>query len=184
MNADVDIPFPFFGRRLRQARRAMGMKQLALAHSLNVDQATVSRWESERQTPEPEFQRRAFEVLAASKTDDAALRRLVEKSSDCVHLVEEASHICLAYSRSRAKDWRTSQRNLLGVSLWQFATDEIRQAEAELVDSDWWSVHMPKPKSFCTSESVHDKIRISAGGIRWERLYLADGTPVRLVSGT
>ena len=71
---------------------------------------------------------------------------------------------------------------LVGVSLWQFATDEIRRAEADLADSDWWSVQMPAPRIFQTSER-RDAIRISAGGIMWERLYLSDGTPVRLVTG-
>jgi len=150
---------------------------------LGVDQATISRWENASQTPDAKLQLRALDALSTSRTDDAALRRLVETSADCVHLVEEATHICLAYSRSRARDWCASRRDLLGVSLWQFATDEIRQAEADLGKTDWWSVHMPAPKSFLTSESVHEQIRISAGGIRWERLYLAAGTPVRLVSG-
>jgi hypothetical protein len=41
---------------------------------------------------------------------------------------------------------------------------------------------MPAPRIFQTSER-RDAIRISAGGIMWERLYLSDGTPVRLVTG-
>lgn len=125
----------------------------------------------------------ALDALAASRTDDATLRRLVEHSTDCVHLVDEATHVCLAYSLKRAKDWRNSQRALLGVSLWQFATDEIRKAEAELAESDWWSSQMPAPRCFITSEKIFDEIVISAGTIRWERLYLSDGTPVRLVTG-
>jgi hypothetical protein len=99
-----------------------------------------------------------------------------------VHLVEEISHICLAYSQTRAKDWQTSQKAMIGVSLWQFATDEIRAAEAGLADTDWWSAQIPTPKLFHTSEAKHDAITISAGGILWERIYLADGTPARLVS--
>jgi len=176
-------PFPFFAQRLRRLRRLMGLKQLVLAQDLGVDQATISRWEAGVQTPSPEIQQKALEVLSATKGDDAALRRLVEGAANCVHLVEEATHTCLAYSRGRAQDWRTSQRALLGVSLWQYATEEIRRAEAELADSDWWSVQAPTPKSFCTSAQQHDKISISAGGILWERLYLTDGTPVRLVTG-
>ena len=77
-----------------------------------------------------------------------------------------------------------SQNDLVGVSLWQFATDEIRQAENELRNSDWWDAHVPSPKIFQTSKAVHEKIIIRAGPIMWERLYLSDGTPVRLVSGT
>jgi hypothetical protein len=125
----------------------------------------------------------ALNSLAASRTDDAALCRLVENAGNCVHLVEEASHVCLAYLRNRAGDWRASQRALLGVSLWKFATDEIRQAESELADNNWWSAQLPSPKSFRTSMRVHEEITIRAGGILWERIYLSDGTPVRLVTG-
>ena len=56
--------------------------------------------------------------------------------------------------------------------------------KAELEAEGWWDVHTPAPKAFQTSEAIHDRIRISAGEITWERLYLSDDTPVRLVSGT
>lgn len=182
MNITVP-PFPSFAQRLRSLRRTKGLKQLVLAQELCVDQTTVSRWEAGHQTPSPEVQQMALELLADSITDDTALRRLVENANNYVHLVEEATHVCLAYSHNRAGDWCTSQRALLGVSLWQFATDEIRQAEAELANSNWWSVRNPTPKSFRTSGRVHEEITISAGGILWERLYLSDGTPARLVTG-
>lgn len=180
---DTVPPFPFFAQRLRRLRRTTGVKQSALAQELRVDQTTVSRWEAGHQTPSAGMQQKAPEALAVSRTDDAALRRLVENAGNYVHLVEETTHVCLACSHKRAGDWRTSQRALPGVSLWQFATDEIRQAEAEPGDSNWWSVRIPTPKSFRTSRRVHDEITISAGGILWERLYLSDGTPVRLVTG-
>ncbi|MES0861076.1 helix-turn-helix transcriptional regulator [Ruegeria sp. SCPT10] len=176
--------YPGFGKRLKRLRQSIGFKQSHLAELLQVDQATISRWERGGQTPPPDMQQGVFAVLGPARVDDSALRRLVETSSDCLHLVEEASHRCLAYSASRAKDWKTSQNALLGVSLWQFATDEIQQAEAELDQEGWWEAHTPTPKSFLTSEAVHDRIRISAGEIIWERLYLSDGTPVRLVSGS
>lgn len=176
--------FPAFGKRLNRLRRSIGLKQSALADLLQVDQATVSRWERGTQTPTPTTQQAVFLALGPARTDDSALKRLVLNSTDCLHLVDEVSHTCLAYSPSRARDWKTSQRALLGVSLWQFATDEIRGAEAELTAEGWWDMHTPHPKAFLTSEAVHDRIRISAGEIVWERLYLSDGTPVRLVSGS
>lgn len=180
---DISPPFPSFAQRLRCLRRTKGTKQFTLAQELSVAQTTVSRWEAGHQTPSLEVQRTALETLTDTRADDTALRSLVENARNYVHLVEEATHVCLAYSRKRAEDWRTSQQALLGVSLWQFATDEIRQAEAELAESNWWSERVPTPKSFRTSRRVHDEITISAGGIRWERLYLSDGTPVRLVTG-
>lgn len=177
-------PFPSFGQRIRHLRRAHGLKQLVIAQGTGVDQATVSRWESGLQVPQIEIQHAVFNLLAHYRTDDRTLLRLIENSNEPVHLVDDISHICLAYSNQRAKDWQTSQTAMVGVSLWQFATDEIRAAEAELADTDWWSARIPTPKVFRTSEAKHDAIIISAGAILWERLYLADGTPVRLVSAT
>ncbi|MEM7303441.1 MAG: helix-turn-helix transcriptional regulator [Pseudomonadota bacterium] len=174
--------FPTFGKRLRRLRRCSGLKQSAFAELQKVDQATVSRWESGVQCPDSKTQQAAFNLLAATGANDSALKRLVEQAGHCVHLVDEASHTCLAYSRHRAMDWETGGSELLGTSLWQFATDEIRQAESELASHGWWDLHMPEPKSFVTSELVHDEIRISAGPILWERIYLSDGTPARLVS--
>ncbi len=176
--------YPGFGKRLKRLRRSVGYKQAYLAELLEVDQATISRWERGGQTPPPDTQQAVFSALGPKRSDDSALRRLAMNSSDCLHLVEEASHKCLAYSASRARDWKTSQNALLGVSLWQFATEEIQKAEAELEAEGWWDMHTPVPKAFQTSEAIHDRIRISAGEIFWERLYLSDGSPVRLVSGT
>ncbi len=178
------LGYPGFGKRLKRLRRSTGYKQSHLAELLQVDQATISRWERGGQTPPPDTQQAVFAALGPAHSDDSALRRLVLTSSDCLHLVEETSHKCLAYSASRARDWKTSQNALLGVSLWQFATEEIQSAEAELDAEGWWDMHTPAPKAFLTSEAVHERIRISAGTIIWQRLYLSDGTPVRLVSGT
>lgn len=180
---ELHHPLPDFRRRLRLLRRAAGVKQFALADMLGVNQTTVSRWEAGVQTPPPHLQRKALTVLTGPRVADTALRRLVENSSDCVHLVDEATHNCLAYSRRRAEDWQSSQHELLGVSLWKFATEEIQRAEKELEHSDWWSVQLPAPRFFKTSGKVYDEIVISPGGILWERLYLSDGTPVRLCTG-
>lgn len=176
-------PFPSFAKRLLRLRRAMGVKQLSLAHEMGVDQTTVSRWEAGRQTPSIGMQQKALAILSSVGSDDTGLRRLVENAGNYVHLVDDATHVCLAYSPLRARSWKTSQKALIGVSLWQFATDEIRQAEADLEKGDWWAAQMPTPQSFQTSRRVHEEITISAGGILWERLYLSDGTPVRLVTG-
>ena len=174
---------PSFGKRLKRLRLVAGMKQSALSELLNINQTTVSRWEAGVQVPDFETQQASLGVLSSSRTDDSALKRLVQQSTGCVHLVEESSHVCLAYSQSRSKDWNTTNRALLGVSLWQFASDEIREAESQLDALGWWDTHNPAPKAFETSEMVFDEIRISAGGILWERLYLSDGTSARLVSG-
>lgn len=176
-------PLPDFGRRLKRLRRALGMKQAVLAGMAGVDQTTVSRWEAGRILPTEPVQRQVLRMVGSSGAGDAALRRLVEGSADCLHLVEDASHVCLAYSGGRAREWQVSQRQMLGQSLWRFATDEIREAEAGLDPAGWWDSALPEPRRFMTSGAHHDEIRIHEGLIVWERMYLADGTPVRLVSG-
>ncbi|MEN0041550.1 MAG: helix-turn-helix transcriptional regulator [Pseudomonadota bacterium] len=174
---------PFFGARLKRVRTAVRLKQNGLASLLGIDQTTVSRWESGHHAPSSEIQAQVFETLLPYRSDDSAIRRLVETSADCIHLVDEATHACLAYSASRAQDWGVSQSEMRGVSLWQFATEDIQNAEAELQESDWWSCVSPAPKVFTTSPANDGPIRISAGPIVWERLYLSDGTPARLVTG-
>ncbi len=171
---------PAFGRRLRRMRRAVGIKQSVLSHALGVDQSSVSRWEAGHQTPDERIQQYAFELLAKSRTDDFALRRLVETSTASLHLVEDASHECLAYSKRRAIEWGIAERSLNGTRLWRFATEEIRSAETELGSVGWWSTHLPDARCFRTSARTYDEISVLAGHIRWERMYLNDGTPVRL----
>ncbi|MBO6676200.1 MAG: helix-turn-helix transcriptional regulator [Rhizobiales bacterium] len=160
----------------------MGLKQEALATALDVSQTSISRWESGAHVPETQIQHDALACLASARTNDAALKRLVESASLCVHLVDEASHVCLAYSKRRAKDWNSTDRGLLGMSLWRFATEEIRLAESQLEDHGWWNDVVPMPKTVMTSEAVFPEIKISEGGMLWERIYLADGTPARLVT--
>lgn len=172
---------PGFGLRLRQMRLALGQKQSALADVLEINQSTLSRWESGFQIPDREMQRRVFELLGSRQLDDQALRRLVETSSSSIHLIEETTHRCLAFSKKRATDWGNGDHDaLIGTSLWRFATTEIQSAEKSLSDRDWWSSRVPHPVSFQTSAKVHEEIVISVGQITWERMYLSDGTPVRL----
>ncbi|MEM8728298.1 MAG: helix-turn-helix transcriptional regulator [Pseudomonadota bacterium] len=177
-------PLPAFGRRLRQLRRARGIKQLALAQMAGVDQTTVSRWEAGKIRPGLQTQRTVIQALAAQRSEDRALKRLVEDARSSVHLVEEATHVCLAYSRKRAEGWQVSPRAMLGISLWPFATDEIRAAEATLAETGWFDDYVPEPRHFLTSAGADGDIRIDAGQVTWERVYLSDGTPARLVSGS
>lgn len=182
MTPPSDTALPSFGPRLKRLRKAASVKQSALADLLGVDQATVSRWENGAQRPAPAMQQHVLAAVAAGGRDDQALKRLVERSWESVHLIDDVSHVCLAYSTKRAQAWGTSPRSYLGETLWPFATDEIRVAEAALADSDWWSAQLPDARIFQTSASLDQEMVISAGWIRWERLYLGDGTPVRLVT--
>lgn len=176
----TDSAFPAFGTRLKRLRRARCVKQFALADMLNVKQSTVSRWEAGLQVPNERLQRKALQLLFDNSSDDPALRRLVETSQSATHLIDDASHICLAFSPSRGKEWRCDPSALQGRQLWEYASDEIRMAEARMVDNGWWDDQLPAPVVLTTSAKSHPEMAIKAGELIYERLYLADGTPVRL----
>lgn len=177
---EVDRTLPAFGTRLKRLRRARSVKQFALADILSVEQSTVSRWEAGTHIPDEGLQHKALQALLQTSSDDSALRRLVETSQTATHLIDDASHICLAFSPSRGKEWRYDPAVLQGRQLWGYASDEIRAAETAMADNGWWDQHLPSPVVLTTSAKSHPEMAIKAGELIYERLYLADGTPVRL----
>ena len=171
---------PAFHLRLRRLRRARGLKQAYVAALLGVDQSTVSRWESGALVPEPEVIERALCALSAAPSDDYALRRLVCASSEPCHLVTDTDHRLLAGSPPRERDWGRPAGDLMGTSLWRFATPEIVAAEERLVELNWWDLAAPPPVVLRTSEGCTDGLHILAGDMVWERVWLANGEPARL----
>lgn len=171
---------PAFGARLQALRRAQRVKQAALAEMLDVEQSTISRWETGIQSPTPEIQLEAFSILTSQSSNDSALRRLVEHSNDATHLIDDASHVCLAFSPRRGAEWRRDPTALIGRPLWGFATKEIQLAEAFMANTGWWDTHFPEPVILRTSASADPQMAIKEGTLIYERLYLADGSPVRL----
>jgi transcriptional regulator with XRE-family HTH domain len=171
---------PAFHLRLRRLRRSRGLKQAYVATLLGVDQSTVSRWESGSLVPEPEQIERTLQLLAGTPPDDCALRRLVRTSSVACHLVTDADHRLLAVSLPRQREWERSAAELMGTSLWRFATPEIAAAEARLDALHWWDVAAPAPVVVHTSEAWTDGLHILEGDMVWERVWLASGEPARL----
>lgn len=171
---------PAFAERLRMLRRAHRIKQHDLATRLGVDQASVSRWERGDRVPSKAVAERALQALATPIINDCALANLVKTSSLPVHLIDDATHRCLAASPARLREWGKRFADIVGVSLWQFATPVIETAEANLSAQGWWDDFAPVVQSFSTSGHVCNGLSIVPSVLRWERLYLNDGTPVRL----
>lgn len=182
MITEHETNLPAFGARLRALRRARRMKQAALADELGIDQTTVSRWETGSQFPNPKMRERAVMTLSGAPRADEALSRLVANSVEPVHLIEETTHVCLAASRARFLEWGLSTSDIIGETLWRYATDEIAAAEVALKNGDWWHAYAPDALTFKTTGHVRYILEIHAATLCWERLYLSDGTPVRLCS--
>ena len=170
------------GRALRRQRQLQGLKQSHVAELLQVTQGTVSRWERGSHRPTRDQVRRLTHFLqaASDNNSDNALKRLVETSLLAVHLVCDTSHRLLASSPARRKEWRCDA-DLRGTSLWRFATEEIRAAEARLVELGWYEP-APRPVMTWTGRREGPPIAIESGTMLWERTTLSDGRLARLVT--
>jgi transcriptional regulator with XRE-family HTH domain len=179
-------PLPDLGARLRRLRRIRGLKQDAIAALAGVAQTTISRWEHGEIEPRPDLAERLLATLGGriGIWEDRPLRRLIETSPLAVHLVTDADHRLLAASARREQEWGQRSDGLAGQSLWRFATDAIRAAEAGLRQTRWWDDDaMPQVVELRTGEG-RSGLSIRDGMMVWERLYLADATPVRLCTTT
>lgn len=168
----------YTGRALKRLRLVNGMKQSHVAELLQVTQATVSRWETDVLTPSEDQQRALQRLFARQTAVDAALKRLVETSTARVHLICDHSHRLLAASPSRRAEWR---RDMLGMPMFRYASEEIRKAESELAGIGW---HAGRLASLVveTGPNGRDDVPIGAGRVLWEKIPLADGAIGRLVT--
>ncbi len=73
---------------LKRARLANAMTQTELAERLGVDQASVSRWENGRQTPDRQIQTRLRDLLFRGRTlADARLAHFISNSTAMITLI-------------------------------------------------------------------------------------------------
>lgn len=168
-------------RRLRTVRR---IKQQTVAEIAGVTQATVSRWESGALNPSDAQMRRLRPLLETANDleSDQGLKRLIRASPLAVHLICDVTHRLLAASPHREAEWQRSANSLAGQSLFRFATDEIRHAEARLDGLGWFDGRV-SGAVFWTGAGISGlPLRIQQGHCVWERLTLNDGSPVRLVT--
>ncbi|MGO4701963.1 helix-turn-helix transcriptional regulator [Dyella sp. 2RAB6] len=170
-----------FGRALRRLRQLRGMKQSHLADLLGVTQSTVSRWER-GDLELSAAQRLAVQRLLEARPDpaqDAALKRLVETSTQKVHLVCDRTHRLLAVSPARFADWRRPAAELIGTCMLVYATPEILAAEATLDARGWYE---DRQGSLRIATGTNAELPIRPGTALWERIALADGSMGRLVT--
>ncbi|MDQ2080740.1 helix-turn-helix transcriptional regulator [Xanthobacteraceae bacterium Astr-EGSB] len=170
------------GRLLRGWRALRRIKQGHAAVLLGVSQPTVSRWENGVLAPTPDQEARLRALLAA-RPDGAADReliRLVSASRQTVHLVCDLTHRLLAVSGPRAREWRVDERELVGVSLWRYASDDIRAAEARLGELGWFAPAAPAV-TVTTNANRSREVPIHPGRCEWVRFPLSDGSFARLV---
>jgi transcriptional regulator with XRE-family HTH domain len=159
------------------------VKQEAVAEMLGVTQGCVSRWESGAHRPDAAQKDRIIHLISAPAGNDrdAALKRLVECSERPVHLICDATHRLLAASRSRAAGWRIDLSELIGRSLWPFASPQIAAAEAGLSESGWFE-RPYQSLQLRTESNGRSDVAVPPSHILWETVPLADGRVGRLTT--
>ncbi|TWB33027.1 helix-turn-helix domain-containing protein [Nitrospirillum viridazoti] len=173
---------PHLGQSLRLWRTLRRVKQSHAGELLGVSQATVSRWESGTLVPDGDEQAAIRQLMQAGldSAADRELARLVNNSAGSVHLVCDLTHRLLALSAGRERDFGRPRADVLGTSLWPYASDEIRTAEATLADLGWFEPS-PPALELTTRANRSSEVRIFASRFRWVRFQLSDGSFARLV---
>ncbi len=171
------------GVALRRWRLLHRVKQSHAAELFKVTQSTISRWESGVLAIDPIAHEKLEQLLAArlDAAADQALARLVKESSRPVHLICDLTHRLLACSPARAAQFASPISDLLGHSLWRFATPEIIGKEYALNKSGWREAFAPPALEFGTGNNDSSLIPIRESMCRWTRIPLSDGTAARLV---
>jgi hypothetical protein len=122
-------------------------------------------------------------MLMAARLDSAAdrvLARLVCQSAVPVHLICDLTHRLLAASPAREAQFKVPTSQLMGRSLWRYASEDIVAAEGRLADRGWFGP-TPPAIEFRTRARDSDDLAILACDMRWVRFQLSDGSFVRLV---
>lgn len=171
------------GVALRRWRLLHRVKQSHAAELFSVTQSTISRWEGGVQAMDPLAHEKLEQLLAArlDAAADQALARLVRQSSRPVHLICDLTHRLLACSPSRAAQFASPISELLGRSLWRFATPGIISKEFALDESGWREAFAPPALEFITGTNDSLLVPIRQSLCRWTRIPLSDGTAARLV---
>ena len=166
------------GGGLRRWRILHRVKQTHAAELFGVTQSTISRWEAGVIEPEPEQRHAILEKIQArlSAPADRVLARLVAENPRGMHLICDLSHRLLAASPERMKEF--SRDDLVGQSLWPFATEEIRAVEKEIQESEFTT---GAAVTFETGRNDSTVVSILPSTCQWSWMTLSDGAAVRLV---
>lgn len=175
----------YLGECLRTWRLLNRVKQSHAAELLSISQPTVSRIEKGLLQPSPTERAAIRELLVAQLTSaaDRELVRLVNASSSSVHVVCDLTHRLIAASPRRCREFRVPLSDLLGRSLWKFATEELEQLEHRLPELGWFDGDAPAIE-VCTRGRDYSEVVVPHGEYKYMRFRLANGSHVRLIETT
>ena len=175
----------YLGECLRTWRVLNRVKQAHAAELLSISQPTVSRIEKGLMLPSPTERAAIMELLAAQLTSaaDRELIHLVKTSTSPVHIVCDLTHRLIAASPSRIREFRVPESDLLGRSLWKFATEELELLEDRLPELGWFDGTAPTIE-VRTRGREYNEVVVPGGAFKYVRFRLANGSHARLIETT
>lgn len=126
-------------RLIRHIRESLGLTQQEFAASLGISQATVSRWEAGRVSPDVEMRRRIHDLARRDGgMVDAPLFALVRRAPSMMALMDMDMRI-MALSDSAAELNHMSPREASGVNYRPYFTEDMEQAYETALDAGFFT---------------------------------------------
>lgn len=175
----------YLGECLRTWRVLNRVKQEHAAELLGISQPSVSRIEKGLLLPSKAERAAIVDLLAARLTSaaDHELVRLVDSSTAPVHVVCDLTHRLLVASPARRREFHVPYAELLGRSLWRFATEELAALEHRMPELGWFDGSAPALEVVTQGRDWREVV-IPGGTFKYVRFRLANGSHVRLIETT
>jgi DNA-binding XRE family transcriptional regulator len=167
--------------QLRRFRRQRALKQVALADMLGVDQATVSRWESGRQSPDLGMQRRLRSLMQqAGPRQEVLLRHWIDTAVGFTSLTDE-NRVAVAASPSFCAYHGVDASDLVGMSTVPAFTEELEQLWGIAVDHGFLEGDIASVTAVSRANLLSGKERNVGTIAVWTPIPLNDGQILRRV---
>ena len=170
-----------WGAQLRRFRRLRALKQVALAEMIGVDQATISRWESGRQSPDLAMQQRLRDLMRRIEPgEEVLLKHWINASVGYTVLCDE-DRIIRAASPSYCSIHGLSAADVLGQSTIPSFTAELEQALWLTVDRGFFEGEVASVTVVGRTNALSGNPRDIPGMSVWTPVPLTDGRVLRRV---
>ena len=163
-----------WANRLIWFRRFRGLKQLALAQLLNVDQATVSRWERGQSIPHLRGRERLRDLLRRATNDDPLLNHAIAAAIGEV-VLSNSEDVIIAASRAYSAVNGTTPDDIAGKSILPTYAGDGLHCWRAIHDHGFFNGDVASATAFLRVVPLSGKSE--------ERCVMAVCVPVRLSNG-
>jgi transcriptional regulator with XRE-family HTH domain len=160
--------------QIARFRRAHGLKQTAAAELLNVDQATISRWEKGRSLPDLKTQRRLRDIISQTTHEEALLKHWVSVAMGEV-VLSTSERTILVSSQRYAAAHGLSQQEIIGRSSRPMYTEEGERYWQAVYATGFYRGEIASVTVVCRANALcgHDKYRCTK--VVWAPVRLSHG---------